>query len=198
MAVTQLQSRTASLEITREILAALGRGETPDRVISLLLANKGYFASALAMANPLPLDGTPYSRKIIFSGPEGEAMIAHWPAGSSCLPHDHGEARGLVTILKGDFCERVFSLSRNSLAKADEEHFFTLGDFLPVAPQMIHSMRAQTEGVTLHLYAPPIREMKVYDEHTIYTVADNCGAWIPSDQSLILRREPIGSNSIHN
>jgi hypothetical protein len=197
MAATQLQPKTISLEI-REILAALGRGEKLDRVISLVLANPGYIASALAAANPLPLDGTPYSRKILFNGPEGEAMIARWPAGKACLPHDHGEARGLVTILKGSFCEQVFSVSGSSLAKAGEARVFTHGDFLPVAPQMIHGMRAQTEGITLHLYAPSVRGMKVYDEHTAYTVADDCGAWIPRDPSLILRREPIGSNSLHD
>jgi hypothetical protein len=199
MAATQLQSKTASLEeITRDILVALGNGEKLDRVIPLLLANKSYLATALAAAAPLPQDGTPYSRKIIYNGPEGEAMIAHWPAGKTCSPHDHGEARGVVTILLGDFLEQAYRISEDSLKKTGHEHRYVLGDVLPVMPQMIHSMRAESEGVTLHLYAPPIREMKVYDQHTVYTVNDNCGAWVPSDSSLILRREPIGSNPLHN
>lgn len=199
MAATQLQSKKANLEeITRDILAALGSGEKLDRVIPLLLANKSYLSTALSAAAPLPQDGTPYSRKILYNGPEGEAMIAHWPAGKVCSPHDHGDARGVVTILKGGFLEQAYRISEDSLKKAGPEHRYSLSDVLPVMPQMIHSMRAETEGVTLHLYAPPIREMKVYDQHTVYTVSDNCGAWVPSDPSLILRREPIRSNPLHN
>lgn len=199
MAVTQLQSKTASLEeITRDILSALGNGEKLDRVIPMLLANKSYLSEVMATAAPLPQDGTPYSRKIIYNGPEGEAMIAHWPAGQTCSPHDHGEARGVVTILRGDFFEQAYRLSEDTLVKAGPEHPYGLGDALPVMPQMIHSMRAESEGITLHLYAPPIREMKVYDQHTVYTVDDNCGAWVPRDPSLILRRESIGSNPLHN
>jgi hypothetical protein len=199
MAVAQMQVKKASLEeVTRELLAALNRGGSSAEVGSILMANPGYLSAASASAAPLPQDGNPYSRKILFNGPEGEAMIAHWPAGKACLPHDHGNAHGLVTILSGHFIEQAFRVSGQGLAICGPSHRFDTGSAIPVAPHIIHSMRAESEGITLHLYVPAVKKMKVYDEHHAYTVADNCGAWIPADPTLILHRGPIGGDSLHD
>ena len=168
--------------------------------LARLRSDSAYLAAALSMAAPLPTDGTPYSRKIAHSGPLGEVMIAHWGTQAECYPHDHGEALGVVLVLSGEFVEQSFTLVGSSLRKLDPPRAFRTGDVLPVTAHDIHSLRALREGVTLHFYAPPIRRMKVYDQNrrTIFTVSDNCGAWVPSDESLILARAPLGGHSLHH
>jgi hypothetical protein len=47
-------------------------------------------------------------------------------------------------------------------------------------------------GLTLHVYVPGVHAMRVYDRASRATleVADGCGAWVPADHSLIVRRWP--------
>lgn len=193
----------ATAAFTAEILRLL-RSEPMGkdlhaRASAILLANPRYLADCRELAAPLPSDGTPYSRKIIYSGPLGEAMVAHWVEGAECLAHDHGEAMGIVTVLEGEFYEQSFLLA-DSLRALGKAKRIQEGDFMPVDARDIHSLKAAREGTTLHFYAPPIRRMKVYDQNsrTIYTVSDSCGAWIPDDESLILAREAFGADPLHH
>lgn len=181
---------------TRSTLALLPAKEVTLATISSLLANSDYVAALLKLVPPPPTDGTPYSRKPFYNGPLGEAMIAHWAEGAACLPHDHGEASGLVTVLTGEFLEQSYSLTRG-LEKQGDEKPYVAGNSLAVEPGDVHSMRAVKGGITLHLYTPAIQNMKVYDENHVYTVADNCGAWLP-EPHLILRRETLSRNPIHH
>ena len=54
----------------------------------------------------------------------------------------------------------------------------------------IHSMLALSAGTTLHLYAPSITGMRVFDTQARQTliVADDCGAWLPDDPQLVQKR----------
>ncbi|MGZ3693976.1 MAG: cysteine dioxygenase, partial [Bdellovibrionota bacterium] len=166
---------------------------------TLLASDANFLTESLSLAAPLPPEDEPYSRKIIYNGTLGDVMVARWRKGARCLPHDHGGAHGLVTVLMGEFFEQPFTAGEH-FAPFGPELRFAQGDIEAVVSTEIHSLRAVTEGVTLHLYSPPIRGMKVYDEddRIIYTVADNCGAWIPSDKNLILGRQPFGADPLHD
>lgn len=187
--------------IVRKLLAAFSGECRSDPAVFARYVQKevDFLAAALAAASPAPVDGTPYSRKIIYSGPEGESMVAHWPAGSICLPHDHADAWGAVLVLEGLVYEQGFSLSQD-LKAAGPERSYPAGSAIMVRPGGIHNMRAEPSSITLHLYSPPIREMKVYDQtnHVIYTVAGECGAWIPREPHLILRREAFDRDPLHH
>lgn len=189
------------LKKVRQLLALFATecGGDPARFAELVRQDEGFLRAAAAAAAPPPADGTPYSRKIIYSGPEGESMVAHWPAGALCYPHDHGEAWGAVIVLEGKVYEQGFRLA-GDLREAGPERVYAAGEAVLVRPDGIHHMRAEPRSVTLHLYAPPIREMKVYDQRNklIYTVADDCGAWIPGEPNLILHRETFDRNPVHD
>lgn len=163
------------------------------------MADPVYLAEAMQLAPPPPTDGTPYSRLVVYAGPEGEAMIAHWHVASVCLPHDHGDAHGVVSVLRGDFVEEGYTHG-DSFSKLDNQRSYAAGTFMPVVPGDIHRMAAAGGGLTLHLYAPIIRDMKVYDEKSgsILTVAGKCGAWVPEDPADILGRQPLHRNPLHN
>jgi cysteine dioxygenase len=185
----------------RQLLLAFAAecGSDPARFAKRVQAEEAFLAEARAAAAPAPSDGTPYSRKIVYGGSEGESMIAHWPAGSVCWPHDHGEAWGAVLVLEGKVFERGFALA-GELRESGPEREYGAGEAVLVRPGGIHNMRAEPRSITLHLYAPPIREMKVYDQRSrlIYTVADDCGAWIPREPNLIIRRETFDRDSLHD
>ncbi|RYZ96029.1 MAG: hypothetical protein EOP11_24045, partial [Proteobacteria bacterium] len=142
----------------------------PVRFANLIQKDAAFISAALSAAAPTPTDGVPYSRKILFAGPAGEAMVAHWPAGSVSWPHDHGDAWGTVIVLAGNVIERGFSLRAN-LEPVGEESFYEANAAIQVRPGGIHDMRATSRSITLHFYSPQIREMKVYDQpsRTIYT-----------------------------
>lgn len=188
-------------EKARQLLAAFAEAfdRCPTRFSSFLAGETDFLARVAAAAAPLPTDGTPYSRNLIYSGAVGEAMVAHWPAGSICWPHDHGGAWGLVTVLRGKVYELDFTLD-GALLPSGEEKAYAAGSAIPVAPGGIHRMRAEPDSITLHLYSPCIREMKVYDQRSgfIYTVADECGAWIPQDPKLIVRHESFDRHPLHH
>lgn len=192
-----LKSSAGLHETIGQLLLAIGGREKGAR--ELLAGNPDFLRAMLALAAPLPTDGTPYSRKVIYTGPLGDAMVAHWPAGATCLPHDHGGAHGLVTVLQGDFFEQSYRPGKHFKAHGSEQRFAE-GDIESVIPSEVHSLRAVTEGVTLHLYSPAIKGMKVYDQETrtVFTVADNCGAWIPADERLIALREAFGADPLHD
>jgi cysteine dioxygenase len=196
-AKADFKSDSAFMETIEQLLLAIGSQVAAPA--GLLQGKASFLNSALSLAAPLPVDGTPYSRKIIYNGVLGDVMVAHWPAGAHCKPHDHGGAHGLVTVLQGEFFEQPYRAGKNFSALGKEQRF-ALGDIEAVIPTEIHSLRATGEGITLHLYSPPVRGMKVYDEEEriVYTVADNCGAWIPSEKSLILRRESFNTDSLHD
>lgn len=153
----------------------------------------------MAAASPLAENAEPYSRRVIHSGADGEVMVARWRAGAECAPHDHGDAIGIVAVLEGDFFEQSYGWN-NGLVRVGPERFLTEGAAVPADPGEVHSMRALGEGYTLHFYSPAIHKMRVYDEKNgiVYTVADNCGAWIPGDQRLIVDRQAIRPDSFHH
>jgi cysteine dioxygenase len=197
----QLASPPDFQDATSRILRAIAdaRGSAKTVVLELLAREPRFLSRALELAEPAPADGTPYSRRILFSSPLGDAMVAGWRAGARCLPHDHSGAHGVVTVLKGRFFEQAYQL-RDGFRAVGGENEFATGDFRLVVPGEIHSLRAEAGGITLHLYAPPIRGMRIYDEtsRTIYTVADDCGAWIPRDERLIRARTPLDRHSLHD
>lgn len=168
------------------------------------IENPFFLKEIRLLAAPLPESNEPYSRRLIFSSSIGEVMIAHWPSGAMCFPHDHGGSSGVVSVLEGSFFERSFVLnhfpSQVELGPIGPEVKYETGSLIPVSPGDIHHMRTPTGGITLHIYTPAIQGMKVYDEvkRCIYTVHNNCGAWVPLDERLIIRRESFDSYLIHD
>ena len=61
------------------------------------------------------------------------------------------------------------------------------GQWIDVFKETIHSMKALTGGVTLHFYHPSGAYMSIYDlaGHRTLEVDKNCGAWMPTEASLI-------------
>ncbi|HEY1696486.1 MAG TPA: hypothetical protein VGG39_30200 [Polyangiaceae bacterium] len=146
-------------------------------------------AHALAGARVPPCDGEPYGRTILHATPRGEVMLATWRAGRRCAPHDHGASRGRVVVLEGAFTETVFGWAGEALERR-AALAASAGAVLGVEEGLVHAMRCDAPGATLHVYVPRVDAMRVHDLEARETivVAESCGAWVPRDPSLVVRR----------
>ena len=145
-------------------------------------------AELLALrAGPAP--GEPYGRRALHRDQAGEVMLAGWGEGAACAPHDHASGEGVVHVLDGAFTETDWIWRDGVLARGASRRW-AAGQAIPVIAGGIHSMVAEGAGTTLHLYCPAISGMRVFDPERRQTlsVRDDCGAWVPRDERLILAR----------
>lgn len=129
-----------------------------------------------------------YARNVIYSTPTLEIMIASWTQNQECLPHDHGASNGMVINLSGRFEETAYQWQTGLLIPTGSTVHGVVNSLIEVNIAHIHSMHCKDEGgLTLHMYAPAIQNMKVFDLNLRRTlvVANNCGAWVPLDPSQI-------------
>jgi len=139
-----------------------------------------------------PAGSFPYHRKLLFKNDQVEVLVMNWAKGQMCSPHDHGESFGLIEIVTGVATHHLYTLNQldspvqyYSRVETEQSRYFT-------AKNSIHAMGNLTEDflVTLHVYTPPICNMKVYDleQCAACVVSDDCGAWWPAESRQILKR----------
>lgn len=163
------------------VKALLAVRESPAEILEVLRAH-GLTPDELRKAGPVPSAPFPYARNPRIADPECEVMLARWTPGVVCAPHDHGASSGWVFFLEGRFEETDyrwdgFTLARG--AKTTREP----GSWAAVRSDEIHSCVCESAGLSLHVYFPRIRAMRVFDlerERTL-VVADDCGAWVPAE-----------------
>ncbi|MBX7149705.1 cysteine dioxygenase family protein [bacterium] len=146
-------------------------------------------SNPLNLSFPNPQNCEPYGRFPLARNKNGEVILIHWRPHVFCAPHDHGLSHGYVLLIRGRFIERYWKKTSNGI-----EHVHTRIHQAPavvkVNKRTIHDMKCFEDGVGIHFYLPGIHAMQVYDvkKRETLVVADNCGAWIPRNERLILRR----------
>jgi len=139
----------------------------------------------------LPAPGEPYGRAPLVEDDAHEMILMRWRPGATCAPHDHGEAGGVIHLVEGVFTERTYARRGDRLVVVQTREVAAPAH-LEIAPGVVHDMRCDRGGVSLHVYRPRIHRMRVYDlaRREVLVVRDDCGAWIPSDPAFVLTREP--------
>lgn len=151
---------------------------------------------------PLPLSpshvfreaesGEPYGRTLLPSADDAcELLAMRWRPGARCAPHDHGSSAGTIHLVEGRFVERRFRFDGAALhVIAEETH--EAPALLHIEANVIHDMVAPTGGLSIHRYTTAIRGMRVWDVsgQNVLVVTDDCGAWIPSDETMIRSSTP--------
>lgn len=129
----------------------------------------------------------PYGRKLLFNNDEIEVMLACWSEKAAASPHNHGHSQGLIWFARGYFSEQHFRFQDRELKKTELRQY-PEGHVVRVDGNDIHSCSPNETGLSLHIYSPPIHQMKVWDAKHRKTliVADHCGAWVPKNKELIL------------
>lgn len=106
-------------------------------------------------------------------------MLAAWRPGARSAPHDHGNSEGVVIVLAGNFSETRFEFDGESLRRRGSERY-AAWDALVAPHGAIHQMSTDGGGYTLHVYAPCIDAMRVYDitRRSTLLVTGDSGAWV--------------------
>lgn len=109
-------------------------------------------------------DNCPYERKTLFiiKGVV-EVVLITWSSGCVSKAHDHGEAYGLIKVVKGTLFER----RRNKSDKTSVQEFIhEKGATIFETPDIEHIMgnvSSQKKAQSLHVYMPPPK-MTFYDD----------------------------------
>ena len=152
-----------------------------------------WIATACALPAPSRRPGgevEPYTRTTLHRDEQKEVLLLHWQDGLRSAPHDHGPASGIVVLLRGSFTERLWRKAGRGVQLSSSRHYQAPAR-LPIERRDIHDMLAEGGGVRLHIYTPSIRGMRVFDVagRRTLVVDDTCGAWIPSQDHLVLSRQ---------
>lgn len=146
-----------------------------------------------ALEQMVPLPDAPhhaYARKVLLADERGEVLLMRWRRDMFCAPHDHSMARGYVLLLKGSFVERAYDWEGGSLTQRSQQ-CASSPSWVPFEQGRIHDMCAVDGGLSLHVYQPAITGMRVFDiaRRRTLVVADDCGAWVPTRESMIYQEE---------
>lgn len=135
-------------------------------------------------------DRKPYYRQIIYEDKHVEMIVMNW-ADIECAPHDHGQSVGWIQVMNGETKQTVYKAEGDSLPLPLFTEYKEKGKIFFAPKKGIHKMsrKGQETLVTLHLYSPPIRGMKVYDLEACAgcIVSSDCGAWWPEEQRQRLK-----------
>lgn len=139
----------------------------------------------------------PYYRKMIYEDDYVEMIVMNW-ADIDCAPHDHGQSTGWIQVMNGSTKQTVYQAHGESLPLPLFTEYKRNGSLFFAPEKGIHKMGREGEHplVTLHLYSPPIRGMRVYDLETCAAcvVSSDCGAWWPEDQRQRLEEIKLEKN----
>ncbi|MCD5323178.1 MULTISPECIES: cysteine dioxygenase [Pontibacillus] len=129
-------------------------------------------------------DGKPYYRKLLFHNKEVELLVMNW-SDLECSPHNHGNSYGWIHVLNGKTEHTVYEVQDGKVPRAIFEEQRGAGEFLYAPVKGVHRMKDDQKSglITLHLYAPPIKDMVVYDLKACAAcvVSEDCGAWWPEE-----------------
>jgi cysteine dioxygenase len=135
-------------------------------------------------------EGKPYYRRLLYKNEETELLVMNW-SDIECAPHDHGSSLGWIRVMDGGALNTVYEMKDALLPRELFTRTYQKGSFFFAPKRGIHKMqRGDVENlVTLHLYAPPIEGMKVFDleKCAACVVSNECGAWWPDNQKQKLK-----------
>jgi predicted metal-dependent enzyme (double-stranded beta helix superfamily) len=109
-----------------------------------------------------------YSRTIVQRTPGWEVLLVGWLPGQRTAPHGHGESFGLTCVLEGKLTEVVYRLAPGGQVMRAERHVHAPGRVFREEPHTIHHVEhtGRSRTVSLHLYAPPLERMELYEGST--------------------------------
>jgi predicted metal-dependent enzyme (double-stranded beta helix superfamily) len=177
MSLLELQRLLGSLPPSRmrpEELAALAAG-WPDALELEELAAKASFSDQ------------GYTRTILHRSPAWEALLVGWLPGQRTARHGHGESFGLTCVLEGSLVEVEYQLAPGGQVTKGERRKHGRGAVFHEQPHTIHHVEhaGRVRAVSLHLYAPPLQRMELYDSSTGTSHPRRSGRRDPKSSSMV-------------
>jgi len=110
-----------------------------------------------------------YARNLVCRTPRFDMLVLCWRPGDVTTVHDHAGSLNVTRVYRGEMTSRIFEVTerpsqdRTMIRLAREEQIGTGGQAV-VDIDGIHQLAntSNQELVTLHIYAPPLKEITVY------------------------------------
>jgi predicted metal-dependent enzyme (double-stranded beta helix superfamily) len=142
-------------------LESLGARISGDTVIAVLERSCLEFDDVAAFVTPQP---DSYSRRPVARTESYEVLVMTWLPGQGSGPHDHAGSVSAFKILRGTADETMFALAADSLVDRTSTREIHEGEVGVDPSDVIHAVRndfsRQEPLVSLHVYAPPILELR--------------------------------------
>ena len=96
-----------------------------------------------------------------------ELVFSVWKTETYLSPHDHGQAKGIVVLLRGELIERKWIEKENELLFV-KQTIMKAPSINIISSNDIHDVRATKTSYTIHLYYPvPILDkINVFEKRT--------------------------------
>jgi hypothetical protein len=162
----------------------LARPEKLARALGQLA--QGELARSFRTAGP--------GRSVLHRDGFGEVVLARWSGHEAGAPHDHGVSQGAVYLLEGRMRETLYRMTSGVFETlAQREH--ARAELLSLSRDAIHALEPVGPALTLHVYAPPMSCMRVFDRDPAEPLVAPHGAraWIPRDVRLVTARTCFGA-----
>lgn len=106
-----------------------------------------------------------YHREIVYQCDKFDVMIISWKQGQGSQIHDHPDQGCLMTILKGELTEKIYTikdqLQNLSYVKVNDLSVGQIG--YKQGSQCLHQIEAPIESISLHIYSPSRYCSKIYE-----------------------------------
>jgi cysteine dioxygenase len=109
-----------------------------------------------------------YARNFVCRTPQFELLVLCWEPGQVTTVHDHAGSLNFIRVHRGRLTSRLFAHPDDGRLALASEAALTAGGRTSVDRPEIHQL-ANTSGeqlVTIHVYAPPLTHLTVYDVAT--------------------------------
>ncbi|WP_419888143.1 hypothetical protein ACN6MT_22555 [Neobacillus niacini] len=90
---------------------------------------------------PVPSDGKPYNRKLLYKNDEVELLVMNWSQ-LECAPHDHGNSHGWIQVISGTSLNSVYEVKGDSLPKELFHQYHHKGQYFYAPKKAVHKMKA--------------------------------------------------------
>jgi cysteine dioxygenase len=110
-----------------------------------------------------------YTRNCIVENEKFELILLCWEEGQKTPIHDHGGEECWVKVIQGEFKETIYKMDEAGELKTVKSTISKTGDISYMIDFMgYHRLENQsgTRGMSLHLYAKPIRTCRIFDENS--------------------------------
>ena len=109
-----------------------------------------------------------YTRTVLHRAAGWEVLLAGWLPGQRTAPHGHGESFGVTCVLEGTLGEVEYRLAPGGQVVKAGRRKHGPGSVFHEQPHTIHHVEhaGRVRAVSLHLYAPPLRRMELYEGST--------------------------------
>lgn len=148
----------------RQLVDRLNAFQSPPTLVELAEAYEAVGLTLADVANYVETNPRAYNRALVARAEHYELLVMSWLPGQESVPHDHAGSICIMQSLQGTAYEGQYRVDRNGYVDLDYECEVPCGEITAGEDAGVHGVRnpadAPTTLVTLHCYAPPLRDFR--------------------------------------